>query len=123
MKLLLDENLSPSVAYTLRIEDSIDACHVRDRGMLGAEDPDVLELAFQEDRIAVTCNVDDFLQLARGAEVHAVIVLIERSGRNREQQLAIIRAAVGFIEGRDMVNRVLWVNLDGAMEFEDIPPG
>lgn len=70
----------------------------------------------------VTCNVEDFLELARGREAHAGLVLIEQSGRRREQQLAIIRAAVAFIGNHDMANRVLWVNLDGTMEFEDIPP-
>ena len=72
MKLLLDENLSPAVALTLAKEDGVDACHVRDRAMLGL--------------------------------------------------LALIRAAIRFIEdnGNDMVNRVLWVNIDGTMEIEDI---
>ena len=58
-KLLIDENLSPSVAVTLR-QDGIDAVHVRDRGMNGASDALVLDLAFREDRILVTSNVDDF---------------------------------------------------------------
>ena len=123
MKLLLDENLSPLVALTLAKEDGIDACHVRDRAMLGWEDPEVFERAFKEDRIVVTCNVEDFLELARGCELHAGLILIERSGLKRPQLLAVIRAAVKFIEGHDMVNRVLWVNLDGTMAFEDIPPG
>lgn len=122
MKLLLDENLSPVVALTLAREDGIDACHVRDRGLLGWEDPEVFERAFQEDRIVVTCNVNDFLELARRCELHAGLILIEQSaGLKRPQLLAVIRAAVTFIEGHDMVNRVLWVNTDGTMEFEDIP--
>ncbi len=52
MKLLLDENLSPKVAETLARDDGIDACHIRDRGLLGATDPEVLERAFSEDRIS-----------------------------------------------------------------------
>ena len=91
--------------------------------MLGAEDPEVFERAFKEDRIVVTCNVEDFLELAHGCQLHAGIILIERSGMKRPQLLAVIRAAVSFIEGQDMVKRVLWIDLDGTMEFENIPPG
>lgn len=123
MKLLLDENLSPAVAVTLATADGIDACHVRDRAMLGWEDPEVFERAFKEDRIVVTCNVEDFLELARGCELHAGLILIEQSkGLKRPQLLAVLRAAIGFIDTQDMANRVLWVKMDGTMEFEDIPP-
>jgi len=48
-KLLIDENLSPNVAVTLR-QEGMDVVHVRDRGMNGASDAQV---AFREDRIPV----------------------------------------------------------------------
>ena len=120
---MLDENLSPLVAHRLCAEDGIDACHVRDRAMLGWEDPEVFERAFKEERIVVTCNVEDFLELARGCELHAGLILIERAGLKRAQLIEVIRAAIRFMQDADMANRVLWVNLDGSMEFEDIPPG
>jgi predicted nuclease of predicted toxin-antitoxin system len=123
VKLLLDENLSPSVAKRLCSEDGIDACQVRDRNMLGWEDAEVLEKAFTEDRIVVTCNVVDFVKLAHAREIHAGIVLIDRGSLVWAEQLAIIRAAVAIIQNEpDLVNRVLWVNADGTMKFEDIPP-
>jgi predicted nuclease of predicted toxin-antitoxin system len=65
VRLLLDENLSPKVAEALVRDDGVDACHVRDRGMLEASDSEVLEKAYSEDRILVTANVDDFTKLAR----------------------------------------------------------
>jgi predicted nuclease of predicted toxin-antitoxin system len=113
-----------SVWATQRLcaEDGIDACHVRDRGMLGVEDHVVLDKAFQEDRILVTANVDDFVQLARKRELHAGIVLIEDASLHRDEQLTIIRAVVAFTEGEDMANRVLWIGVDGHMRFEDVPP-
>lgn len=40
MKLLLDENLSPKVVEILASDDGLDACHIRDRGLLGATDPE-----------------------------------------------------------------------------------
>lgn len=70
VKLLLDENLSPQVADRLCKEDGIDACGVRDRGLLEATDAEVLDRAFAEDRILVTKNVDDFDKLARSRELH-----------------------------------------------------
>ena len=122
VKLLIDEDLSPVVATAL-CADGIDACHVRDRKMLRAKDHGVLDKAFAEDRILVTANVDDFVRLARKRELHAGIVLIEDGSLYRDEQLAVVRAAVAFIQDNDMANRVLWVDLDGTMEFEDIPPG
>ena len=62
-KFLLDENLSPAAAVAL-VKDGIDAYHVRDRGILGATDHDLLERAYQEDRILITSNVLDFEKLA-----------------------------------------------------------
>jgi predicted nuclease of predicted toxin-antitoxin system len=123
VKLLLDENLSPKVAETLARDDGIDACHVRDRGLLGATDADVLERAFAEDRIFVTKNVGDFERLAQARELHAGIVLIEQGDVTRDEQLALMRRVIEKLgEIPDLVNRVLRVADDGALTVEDIPP-
>ena len=74
MKLLIDEDLSPTVANRLRVEDGIDAVHVRDRGKLGEPDHHLLEYAYEEDRILVTCNVGDFRRLV------VTRPMIERTG-------------------------------------------
>jgi predicted nuclease of predicted toxin-antitoxin system len=124
VKLLLDENLSPKVAETLCYVDGIDACHVRDRGILGAADHEVLERTFIEDRILVTSNVDDFLRLALARELHAGIVLIEQGDLRRDEQLALLRRVLGAIEVHgDMANQVLRVFPEGTMTFEEVPPG
>lgn len=65
VKLLLDENLSPRLAEVLRNEDKLDAVHIRDRGLLGAKDHEVLERACAEDRVLATKKLDDFVKLAR----------------------------------------------------------
>lgn len=121
-KLLLDENLSVSIARVLT-EEGVDACHVRDRNLLGTDDRGVLERAFAEDRILATVNVDDFVRLARCRELHAGLILIEDGALHRDEQLAVIRSAIHIIAGQQMVNRILWVNLDGSMGLEDVPPG
>lgn len=123
MKLLLDENISPWVAERLCKDDGLDACGVRDRGLLEATDPEVLDRAFAEDRILVTKNVDDFDKLARSRELHAGIILLEDGGLLRDEQLRVIRAALVQIKPRsDMVNSVMRVAVDGTMTFEEVPP-
>jgi predicted nuclease of predicted toxin-antitoxin system len=124
VRLLLDENLSPKVAQTLATEESVDACHIRDRGMLEASDKDVLEKAYSEDRILVTANVGDFTKLAAARELHAGIVLLEAGDLRREEQLAILRRVVRVLENeRDLVNRVLRVTAEGDLVFEKLPHG
>ncbi len=123
VKLLLDENLSPRVAETLAKEDGVDAVHVRDRGLLGARDHLVLEAAFEEDRVLVTSNVDDFVKLARARNLHPGIVLIEDGGLPRDEQLQVVRKSVAVLQGeRHLVNRILRIWLDGKTVFEEIPP-
>lgn len=122
MKLLLDENLSPWVAQVLCRQDGIDACHVRDRGMLGTPDTQVLDRAFEEERIVVTCNIDDFVDLASDREIHAGVILIEQGSLRREAQLDLLRKAIAAIgQQGDLVNRAQRIALDGTMSFEDIP--
>jgi predicted nuclease of predicted toxin-antitoxin system len=58
---------------TLACGDGLDACHVRERGLLGATDAEVLERAFSEARVFVTKNVGDFAKLANARELHAGI--------------------------------------------------
>ncbi len=123
-KLLLDENLSPKVAERLRAEDGLDAVHVRDRGLLRTPDDVLLERAFREDRVLVTCNVEDFLGFARVRELHAGLVLLEDGDLPREQQLQLVRRAVTAMNAKpDMANVVLTISFDGKIVFEEIPPG
>ena len=122
VRLLLDENLSPKVAQTLATEESVDACHLRDRGMLQASDREVVEKAYSEDRILVTANVSDFTRLAAARELHAGIVLLEAGDLRREEQLEILKRVVKVLENeRDLVNRVLRVTAEGDLVFEGIP--
>lgn len=124
-KLLLDENLSPSIAVTLTRE-GYDVVHVRDRGLLQATDAQVFARAFDEDRIVVTFNCEDFKKLARAVAVHAGLVFFEDSGLLRDEQLRLVRQALGHVTdelaaGRDMVNRVLRIWLDAPHVLASLP--
>jgi len=123
-KLLLDENLSPKVAETLRREDGIDAVHVRDRGLLRTPDDVLLERAFREDRVLVTCNVEHFVGFARVRDLHAGLILVQEGDLRRDQQLEVVRRALTAMKGKaDMANVALRVSVDGKLVFEEIPPG
>jgi predicted nuclease of predicted toxin-antitoxin system len=124
VKLLLDENLSPTVAQKLR-EEGLDVAHVRDRGLLAATDAEVLEKATAEDRIVVTSNVDDFLTMARATEVHGGMVFVEDGSLLRDEQERVVRHAVALITAeyeanRDLLNRVLRIGLSGNAAFEAV---
>ncbi|NEP10437.1 MAG: hypothetical protein F6K14_09505 [Symploca sp. SIO2C1] len=126
MKFLIDEDISPSVARTLCEQMLIDAVAVRDRGLLGASDREVLEYAFNEDRIVITANVQDFEKFARSVEVHAGVVLIQEGDLLRKEQLKICLEAVALIQqeitaARDMINRVLYISIDGTKKLETLP--
>ena len=126
MKFLIDEDISPSVARILCEQLLIDAVAVRDRGLLGASDLQVLEYAFNEDRIVVTANISDFEKFALASEVHAGIIFIQEGDLLRNEQIEICIEAVVFIQleieaGRDMINRVLYVSIDGTKKLESLP--
>ena len=126
MKFLIDEDISPSVARILCEKLLVDAVAVRDRGLLGVSDQEVLEYAFSEDRIVVTANIKDFEKFANSTEVHAGIVFIQEGDLLRKEQIKICFAAVEFIQqeiavGRDMVNQVLYISIDGSKKLETLP--
>ena len=119
MKLLLDENVSPSIASELWGRD-IDAVAIRDRGKLGLPDHEVVLLAIDEDRVIVTANADDFTALCGDEELHPG--LITMASGTRDQQFAMITAALAHIAtetaGKQqspdsfMVSRVVEVDID-----------
>jgi predicted nuclease of predicted toxin-antitoxin system len=126
LKILIDEDLSPWVAQRLRVDKSVDAVHVRDRGSLGKTDREVLQLAFTEDRILITANVTDFERLARSSEIHGGIVVVLDGSLRRAEQFAVLCSVMDTLTaelaaGRDMVNRVLRVSVDGMNEFFTLP--
>jgi predicted nuclease of predicted toxin-antitoxin system len=125
MKLLIDEDLSPLIASYL-CQNMLDAVSVRDRNLLNTPDYEILEYAFQEDRILVTANVKDFERFANIREVHAGIILICDGTLLRREQIEVVNIACSAIiaeikAGRDMINRVLYVETDRSLKFEDLP--
>jgi predicted nuclease of predicted toxin-antitoxin system len=126
MKFIIDEDLSPRVARYLCQQLCFDAIAVRDRGLLGATDPEVLEYAFKEDRILVTANIRDFEKLAAAVEIHAGIVSIQDGDLLAAEQIELMDTVVRVLQseveiGKDLVNRVLYISISGIARFEDLP--
>jgi predicted nuclease of predicted toxin-antitoxin system len=126
MKFIIDEDVSPRVAKYLCQEFCFDAIAVRDRGLLGATDREVLDYAFKEDRMLVTANIRDFEKLASVAELHAGIILMLDGDLRAAEQIQVMNTVVRVIQaeidtGKDLVNRVLYISISGIARFENLP--
>lgn len=82
MKFLVDEDLSEEIASILRAKGA-DAVHVRELGLSGAEDQEVLDEAARQKRCVITRNRNDFLMLTKlyfhEGRPHYGVIIIPRS--------------------------------------------
>ena len=125
MKFLVDENLSSGLCSVLH-ELGYDATSLRNRGRLGLNDPQVLELAIDEDRVIITANGDDFRQLVGQVELHPGLVVLPNAalGPATERLMMIVEFVRDQPEGAAdyMVNRVISASAGGALTVVDLPP-
>lgn len=92
MRLLVDNNLSPTVAAALRAEGH-DAAHVRDYGLQRADDDEILERAVVEGRVVVSEDTDFAALLSRsGARAPSFVLLRTRDPLTPAEQAALIVA-------------------------------
>jgi predicted nuclease of predicted toxin-antitoxin system len=92
VRFLIDNALSPEVAEHLRA-DGHDAIHVRDRGLVEAEDEVVLDLAVAEGRVIVTADTDfGGLLVLRQLRRPSTIQFRRGAPRRPAQQAAVLVA-------------------------------
>ena len=92
MKFLIDNNLSPLLADTLKAAGH-DAVHVRDLGMQAAPDEAVLERARANGQVLISADTDFGGLLARSRASNPSVILIRRLvGRRAAEQASIILA-------------------------------
>lgn len=92
MKFLVDNNLSPLLAESLRVAGH-DAVHLRDINMRDAPDPAVLEYARSTECVLISADTDFGALLARSRASRPSVMLIRRlTGRRAAEQATIIQA-------------------------------
>lgn len=104
MRLLLDENLSPTLSAFL-IEAGHDVVHVRDRGLTSATDDVVLALAAAEGRVLISADTDFDTLLARSGAIEPSVVLIRRAVGRRAAQQARRRYGSGCCRSKRSTTR------------------
>jgi Domain of unknown function (DUF5615) len=88
--LLLDENIPYGLQGALR-KRGWDAVHVKDIGMRGSSDPEVLEAGTRSNRIILTFNIGDFSRLDD---------LLRKSNRNHPGILVSVERPIGELLDR-----------------------
>ena len=84
MKFLLDHDVPDDLSYLLK-EIGHEVSLLREALAQDASDPRVLQFAHEHDCLLVTCNRDDFVQLARQQPHCGIIVIIRRKSRAAER--------------------------------------
>ena len=130
MKLLIDENLSPTLTSKAH-EHGYDATAVRDHGALRRSDAGLLALCIDEERVMVSVNAGDFRALCDTAELHPGLIVLRSVPRARQREhlaaaLAHVRrraVEVGEVESGFMLNRVVEVDAAGNCTDASLPAG
>jgi predicted nuclease of predicted toxin-antitoxin system len=125
LNLLLDENLSPRLVSRLTAL-GIFGQHAAHVGLSGKSDSEIWLHAFEHDQIVVTINAKDFLNLARGSNVHPGLIILRESGLTPDEQWTRIEPAVTMvseeeIQGRHLINRVIEVFSPDHLVIRDLP--
>jgi predicted nuclease of predicted toxin-antitoxin system len=130
VRLFVDENLSPRLV-SVGHDRGYDATCARDRNLLGALDPEILDFCVSEDRVCVTNNAGDFRELVGNVDLHPGLIVLPSTARESQRQL--LDRALEFIEQRAeaarqvprdlIVNHVLEVDEAGVCKVYELPAG
>ena len=98
MKFLVDEDLSEEIALILRAK-GVDAVHLRELGLAGSDDLEVLDEAARQKRCVITRNRNDYLTLTEfyfheGRPHHGVLIITRSYPGNQTSK--IVRAIISL---------------------------
>ena len=102
----------------------VDAVHVRDRDLLGAEDHVLWRYAASQSRTFVIINRGDFLRLAGRDIAHQGLIIVPGAAR-REEQLDCVVTAIEWARGANdnisrFANNFVEVSLTGDLTYEHV---
>jgi len=89
VKFLIDNALSPALAEGLRTNGH-DAIHVRDLGMAAASDPEIFDLATQQERVIVSADTDFGALLAFRLTAKPSFILFRQTDKRPAVQLQFL---------------------------------
>ena len=84
MKFLLDQDVPEDVTFSLKALGH-KVLLLRQVLPVTATDDQVLTYAVQEGLVLLTCNRDDFIELAKSRQHHGIIILVRRKTRVAER--------------------------------------
>ena len=122
MKILIDENMSPTLVQRLG-GLGVAAAHVAHLGRSGLSDPELWRLALARDSLVATINARDFLKLASDSEVHAGLIVIRSQGLDPDEQWEWLEPVVRSLlaSGVALVNKAVEVTGPGRFSVRDLP--
>jgi predicted nuclease of predicted toxin-antitoxin system len=111
MRLLIDECLHESLVGLAHAAD-FEATHVNHLGLSGQPDWALAERIVKDEFTFVTNNRVDFIQLFGKMELHPGLVVLVPNVVPALQR-ALFKGAIRHLAGRDLVNTVIEVSLEG----------
>lgn len=114
MRLLLDEMYAPALAGLIRSE-GIDATSIVETGRSGTPDAEVFSIALAEDRVLLTENVADFVQIASahsstGLRHPGVLIALSSRFSRRPAGFASLVAAIAAVRDDALVDRIVYLS-------------
>lgn len=118
---LIDECLSPVLAAVAQ-ERGYHAMHVRDLGLHGLKDHELMKPIISNDFVLVTNNRKDFIKLYQKEELHSGLVIIIPGGIDPSVQMGLFSLALDAISAMDsVINTVVEVFSDGSVQVASLP--
>ena len=124
MRFLIDECLHESLVRVAHAAGFV-ATHVNHLGLSGQPDRALAERITEDEYTFVTNNRGDFIRLFTKMEFHVGLIILVPNVVPALQR-ALFVGALRYLSGRDLVNAVIEVSLEGkalqCVEYS-LPPG
>lgn len=121
MKLLLDEALSQRLAPILQAAGH-DCIHIRDLGLQGRPDNEIMTAAVADSRVLVSLDTDFGELLALGQQAGPSVLLLRRAPHSPALQAPLVLAALAAVE-QDLIAGAIAVIVGDHIRIRSLPIG